>query len=117
METKEIQNFFSSEKIIQDLAAQLTKDFGLDDFIVNAPIPSPSTFTEFYFQIFPVVEKLHQNLPKKLNLVINRCDISEKQLNRELKKPSGKSYCATLSELIIKRELQKVVIRNMHQKS
>lgn len=117
METKEIQSFFSSEKIIQDLAAQLTKDFGLEDFIVTAPGSSASTFKEFYFQLFPVVEKLHEHHPQKLNMVINRCDISEKQLNRELKKPSHKSYCASLCELIIKRELQKVVIRNMYLKS
>ncbi len=115
MTNNNLQVYLSNEKIIYELAEQLRKDIGIDEFELIAPAVSADTFNLLYFQLFPLIEKLQKVSPAKLRLIINRCDISESQLKKELNKKSAKSYAACLTELVIKRVLQKVVIRNMHR--
>ncbi len=115
MEKNKLLPFLSNEKILLDLAHQITKDIGVEGFVVLPVQPSAAVFEELFNQLFPLIENLDSENKAKLNFIINRSDISEVQLKKEIQKNKSKSYAQLLTELIIKRELQKVVIRSIHK--
>ena len=90
---------------------QLTKDIAMDDFQLDEIAPLPNAFEIIFQKLWPVIELLEKENPSKLARILNRIDISEKQLNLYIKKNKEQSFAFMLSELIIKRVLQKVVIR------
>lgn len=115
MEEKNLAPFLMNQKILQDLCLQLTKDLAVDGFEVHIPFPLSAAFEQLYQQLFPLIQSLEKENKAKLNLILYRTDISEAQLHTRIKFEKGKSFAQLLTELIIKRELQKVVIRNMHR--
>ncbi len=114
MDQNELLPYLNSEKIIRDLAGQISKDIGIDNFSIQAVQPSPLAFQELFEQLLPLIQELEITNKPKLNFILNRTDISENQLIQALKSNAKKSYSTVISELIIKRELQKVVIRNLY---
>ena len=83
----------------------------MDDFQLDEIAPLPNAFEIIFQKLWPVIEFLEKENPSKLARILNRIDISEKQLNLYIKKNKEQSFAFMLSELIIKRVLQKVVIR------
>lgn len=114
MDQNALLPYLNSEKIIRDLSGQISKDIGIDNFSIQAVQPSPLAFQELFEQLLPLIQELEVTNKPKLNFILNRTDISENQLIQALKSNANKSYSSVICELIIKRELQKVVIRNLY---
>lgn len=106
-----VQVQLANERLLVALCAQITKDFGLENFDLSGILPNETAFNQLYLAIYPVVQNLEKNNRSKLNYIINRVDISEPQISSALQHSQNKEYASHLTELIIKRELQKVVIR------
>ena len=106
----------SQEELIEKFKIQLVKDFEMSD-VLNYLAP----ITVFDY------ESIHQNITKALKIIdakdfskyqhlLYRIDISEKQLNTELKaQPSGERH-SILADLIIKRILQKIILKIQYSK-
>ena len=112
MEEKKLNLYLSNEKILDELCQQLTKDIGVEGFVVSVIFPSQTVFKQLFQQLFPLIQNLERENNAKLNFILNRTDISENQLKQTIQQIGEKDYAQLLTELIIKRELQKVVIRN-----
>ena len=112
MNSESITLFLNHEKIVSDLCQQITKDINEDDCVIHLKWSTQSAFADLFQQIFPVIERLEKTNQSKLNFILNRTDISEIQLKQAIKKNKSWNNAQIISDLIIKRELQKVVIRS-----
>ena len=94
---------------------QLKKDF--DNSNVNTDFIAD--LEPDYDLIFRIINYELQNLLNdskfKLNQLLYRIDISEQQINKLSKVKPSSSFIEIISELIIKRVLQKVVIKEAHK--
>lgn len=95
---------------------QLKKDFencGLQCDFADALVAD-------YEMIFSIVSKEINTILKsggKLNELLYRIDINEAQIKKLSKERSNSDLNDVLAELIIKRELQKVVIKEYYKKN
>ena len=70
-----------------------------------------NAYTELFSQILPLVEKLqNENFQNFYNLMY-RIDISESQIKKAVEESKDKSFSEVVTDLILKRELLKVIIR------
>jgi hypothetical protein len=74
---------------------------------------STSAYTLLYQQVLPQIQKLVAANSQKIFSLLYRIDISEAQLKTELQKNKEQTSEEIISHLIIKRCLQKVVLRKL----
>lgn len=107
----ELINHLQSITLFDAFKAQLKKDFmecGCNvDFIENLPQHFDSLKTCIEQELIKNEKRNHFNLQQ----LLYRIDINEQQLNLAVKKNSDASYLLIVSEFIIKRILQKIVLK------
>lgn len=111
----DITNQLSSEELFNTFKQQLTKDFDQSNF--------PSVFVASLKPDYNhILEKIALELQRqdkasdfKLMNLLYRVDISEAQLKRYLSNAQHKDHFNVIAELIIKRVLQKVVIKQYYK--
>jgi hypothetical protein len=108
-ELPDINSGISKPELFEKFKLQLQKDMeycGLNGKFVSELIP------EYQF----IVNVLHSELEKitkisgKLNELLYRIDISESQI-KKASASSSNSFNEIVAELIVKRELQKIIIK------
>ncbi|RXQ93038.1 hypothetical protein EO244_11250 [Ancylomarina salipaludis] len=98
--------------IIKQVAAQIEKDFYQFGFEVRFSGNPDEAYDELFSQIIEHVAYMLSQDYHRLILLLYQIDLSEKEiLKNELKYPNVDKQ-QLLSELIIQRELKKVLIRN-----
>jgi len=98
--------------IIKQVAAQIEKDFYQFGFEVRFSGNPDEAYDELFSQIIEHVAYMLSQDYHRLVLLLYQIDLSEKEiLKNELKYPNVDKQ-QLLSELIIQRELKKVLIRN-----
>jgi len=100
--------------IIRQTAEQIIKDFNIVGIEITFSGDPYSAYSELYCQIEPEIDKLLKF--NKLNSLLYRIDISEAQINKTIKNNPVHQLSRVITDLIIKRELQKVVIRSHYSK-
>jgi endonuclease III len=90
-------------------AQQLEKDFESEGFKFELS-EKDVTYNSLYEIIYPHIEKLLNTQPYKLQQLIYRIDLPEKAYNDTVQKSTEPA--SELTQLIIQRELLKVVIRH-----
>lgn len=111
----ELQPYYNRKDLIEKVVKQIQKDFewfNLDIIFSNNSNISP--YQELFQQILPLVdEMLNEDYPKLLS-ILYRIDIDEEFINRKLKEISNADTDEVITDLIIKRELQKVIIKEIY---
>lgn len=108
----DIQSQLSSNDLFTAFKTQLVKDFEQSNFP-----------TEFVVRLVPTYDsilktisgELESNANIKLMQLLHRIDISEVQLKKYVTARIDESYFDVIAELIIKRVLQKVVIKRFYK--
>lgn len=111
----DIRNQLSSKDLFEAFKGQLAKDLEQNNFPAG-----------FVGALEPDYERIHQAMVTELmrnskksdfNLMqlLYRIDISEAQLKRYMEQSSAENHFEVVAELIIKRVLQKVVIRKYYK--
>jgi len=104
-----VDDSIEDNSFLNETVAQLEKDFLMIG--VNFDIPKPvlcySSLFNFTFNLVDALNK--KDSPKILNLLY-RIDLSEEIVKKEMKKTDF-TFSKMLSEMIVKRELYKVIIR------
>jgi hypothetical protein len=110
-----IDNYFKMPHLLRDLLLQLLKDFQTAQIPLTLNPDENYSFEGLCKGIELVIEN-HLKQGGTLKNLLNRVDLTEKQIKKAV---SGTihSNLRRLAELIIKRELQKVVIRYWYQQS
>lgn len=110
---KDLTPYFHRKDLINETAQQIIKDFELVGIKFIFKYNTQPPFEELVQQMLPHISRLLEN--KKLNRLLYRVDVSEGQLLR-LMENNKTNLTEAITLLIIKRELQKVVIRNYYKK-
>ncbi len=110
-----IQASLQNIDLLQQTVEQLKKDFDLFGITIRFSGNRFSAYQELFTQIQPHIEQLMTKDYQRFMNVLYRIDISERQLKQRLSENTAEGTSEIISELIIKRELQKVVIRNYYK--
>ena len=101
--------------LFQLFIAQLIKDFSSANFDSDFITHLKPDVQEIQFAIIDQLEKVEKISKTKLRNLLYRVDISEKQILKLSKVKIENSFNEILSELIIKRVLQKVIFKEYYK--
>lgn len=107
----DIAPYLNRLDMLDDTAKQVIKDFGMQGIEIRFSGNSENAYAELFSQILPLIEKMqNENFQNFYNLMY-RIDIPEGQIKKAVAQASDKSFSETVTDLILKRELLKVVTR------
>ena len=116
MNLPDISNYLNSLELLNETAQQIIKDFDIEGIEIKFSGNPDNAYDELFGQIEPHILRLLWENTRKLQQLLYRIDIPESKAAKALKGEPGKTPPQLLTELIIKRELQKVVIRRYYSK-
>ncbi len=76
-----------------------------------------NAYEELFDQIEPYISQLIHSNQQKFMGILYRIDLSDVQVKTAVQENSSEPFSVIVTDLIIKRELQKVVIRNHYKQS
>lgn len=98
-------------EIVRKTAEQIVRDFNIKGFEIIFSGNSLNAFEELKAQITPVIGKLFSDDRASFQSLLYRIDISEKDYKQTLSLFPSEEFQKELSELVIRREFQKVITR------
>lgn len=107
----DISFYFNRLDILNETVQQIEKDFGMSGMEIKFSGTVDNAYEELFSQIHPHIEKLLKASSEKFYNLMYRIDISETKIKKEVAKAKDKSFSAVITDLILNRELQKVIIR------
>lgn len=112
-----INDQFSSKDLFKAFKIQLAKDFEQSNFSTDFILDLPADFRHIQAKIALELERTQKKADTTTMALLNRVDISETQLRQYLNEHIQENQIMTIAELIIKRVLQKVVIKQYFKKN
>lgn len=95
---------------------QLEKEFVSESWQFNKPIDPKSAFDHIVDELYPKLDHLIKNRGQDYSKqLLYKIDISEQQVARAAKEALHSDFSLVLTKLIIRRCLQKVLIRNYYK--
>lgn len=107
----DITNQFSSQELFTAFKTQLTKDFDQSNFPSDFVAALEPDYQRIHEKIAAELQRYETRSDVKIMNLLYRVDISEAQLKRYLNQSNDENHFKVIAELIIKRVLQKVVIK------
>lgn len=109
-----LEDQFSSKDLFDAFKVQLARDFEQGNFRSDFVATLEPDFNSIRKKIEFELQGTEVNNGFRLMPLLYRIDISEAQLKKYLEVDPSKNYLEAISELIIKRVLQKVVIKRYY---
>lgn len=106
---------FSSKDIVDAFKRQLIKDFEKSNFSTDFVDALESDYRSIHQKIAHELQLHESKSDFNLMHLLYRIDISETQLRKYLNDKKDDSYYDVIAELIIKRVLQKVVVKQYYK--
>lgn len=103
--------------IIKDTANQVIKDFDMFGLEIKFSGNAYNAYEELFEQILPHLENLIATNRNKFMGILYRLDVSDEQVKRAVDANQSEPFSEIITDLVIKRELQKVVIRKQYSKT
>ena len=110
----ELSAYYGRTDLLEKVVEQLKKDFNWFNFEITFKGDKETPYQELYDQILPLIDELLNDDYPKLMAMLYRINLDEEFLNRKLKENSHADTDEVITDLILKRELQKVIIRDMY---
>jgi hypothetical protein len=110
----ELSPYYNRTDLLEKVVEQIKKDFNWFNFEITFTNKEESAYLELFHQILPLVDELLNDNYPKLLAMLYRIDIDEDFLNKRLKESEQVDTDEVITDLIIKRELQKVIIREIY---
>jgi hypothetical protein len=107
----ELKKYRDNETIIRDTALQVIKDFALFGFQIEFPSDIKYAYDELYIQLEQQIFVLLERNNMKLLSLLYQIDIPEKTIQRKALENPQKLLSELVTELILERELKKVLTR------
>jgi hypothetical protein len=115
MEELDVNTHLLKEDLFVLFKNQLKKDFESSGLNADFVDSLPKDFDALKQRVISVIEPLINSNSSLLAILVYRVDISELQLAKYQKKNPLMEYKELLAELIIKRVLQKIILRKHFQ--
>ncbi len=109
-----IQPYLQDAEILYQTTEQIKKDFAFFEIEIIFESNSKNGYDALYDEVFPHIKKLLSSSSQKIFSLLYRIDISEAQLKNESQKNKEQTSEEIITHLIIKRCLQKVVLRKLY---
>jgi len=110
----ELSTYYNRQDLLEKVVNQIKKDFDWFSFEIKFTGEQESAYMELFQQILPLVDELLNDDYPKLMSLLYRIDIDDDMLDRKLKEYGQIDTHELITDLIIKRELQKVIIREIY---
>ena len=111
-----LKPYYEKADLVQQCVAQIAKDFAFMEITVEVNQPLEQPYQQLVSALLPIVEDLARQQPEKLLSLLYRIDLSEQALSQGLKVRDQEPYAEVVTDLIIERELKKVILRNHYSK-
>ena len=108
-----IQPYLNDIDILNQTTEQIQKDFSFFDITILFERSTKDVYSQLCEQILPCIKQLITSDYQKLIALLYRVDISEAQIKKESNNNTEKPFEEIITQLIIKRCLQKVVLRKL----
>lgn len=106
-----LRKYHNKADIIAKTARQIIKDFALFGLAVDFPENLDYAYNELYEQLYVQINDLLAVNSTKLLSLLYQIDIPEKKIRSESSKKPEKELPEIITELILERELKKVLTR------
>ena len=116
MNFSNLSHYFNRLDLIIDTANQIIKDFDMFGLEIKFSGNAYNAYEELFEQIEPHINQLITSNQQKFMGILYRIDLGDDQIKKAVSENSSEPFSAVVSDLIIKRELQKVVIREHYKK-
>lgn len=110
----ELTPYYNRTDLLEKVVTQLKKEFNWVSLEINFVGKDITPYQELYQQVLPLIDDLLNNDYIKLLSLLYRIDIDEDFLNKKLKENPHADTDEIITDLILKRVLQKVIIREMY---
>ncbi len=107
-----IAKLLNKETIIHETIAQIQKDFGMYSIEINFDGNTETAYEQLINQLSVEITKLLNNDKSKLQSILYRIDLSERNIQLAKNASQNKEINQVISHEIIVRELKKVLTRN-----
>ena len=115
MDLVSVQSHIKANQYLSETVAQLEKDFLMIG--VNFDIQKPVTDYKALFTFTNnLVNSLNNQDPKRILNLLYRIDLSEEIVQKQMKE-TDLTFTEMLSELIVKREIYKIIVRKQFSPS
>ena len=110
-----INDQLNNKDLFEAFKLQLAKDFVQSNFEAGFVQALEPAYASIHEKIMVELQRNEKRADYNLMQLLYRVDISEAQLNKYLNQANNENHLGTIAELIIKRVLQKVVIRQYYK--
>lgn len=107
----DISLYLNRIDILNDTAEQVMKDFGIVGLEIKFSGNAGNAYAELFSQVLEHIEKLQNENFRNFYNLMYRIDISEGQIKKAVGESKDKSFSQVVTDLILKRELVKVITR------
>lgn len=111
----DLKNQLSSKDLFDAFKSQLVKDFEQSNFPTEFVEGLEPNYNSIHEKIAAELQRNENRFDSNLMNLLYRIDISEAQLKKYLDDLKGEYFFNVIAELIIKRVLQKVVVRQYYK--
>ena len=115
LSSQDFSRYERSVALLRDVVAQINKDFRLNGFDVEFSGEGETAYQELSEQLIPVIEYMLEHLTETFWNLVYSIDLNEAKVKQILfGQEEVENAIGQLTDLILKRELQKVVIRHFY---
>ncbi|MBK6833783.1 MAG: hypothetical protein IPG89_05695 [Bacteroidetes bacterium] len=114
MSELQLEQYFNNRRIIDATMRQLEKDFSLDEDSVQLKDYQGNLFEQLFEVVYPIINKLITSNYQQFLNTLYRIDVNEFKLKQEMAKVDANQYSEVVTRLVLLKELQKVIIRNIY---
>ncbi len=102
-------------EILQQIPDQPIKDFGMFGLEIKFSGNNNNAYEELFNQAEPHTDQMLTNNRQKSMSILYRIDLSETQIQKATRENLSPPFSQPITDPILKRELQKVAIRNYYK--
>lgn len=111
------EKYFTHQSFLKKTIDQIAKDFSASGIPIDMELFEDTSFEGICSVLSQKVETMMQREAGALANLLYRIDLHEETVKKAARSLNEVKYSDLLAELIVKRELQKVVIREYYKKN
>jgi hypothetical protein len=112
LENFDIELYKTRSEVIRQTVAQVVKDFSMFGMDVEFTGSTQMAYNELFMQLSRHIQRLLETDYGKLASLLYQVDLSERKILDAVTDHPEHSYAEVIAELVIHRELKKVLLRN-----
>lgn len=112
MENFDIELYKHRSEVIRQTVVQVVKDFAMFGIDVDFTGNTEMAYSELFIQLSTHIHRLLETDYGKLYALLYQVDLSERKILDSVIEHPEYSYAEVITELVIHRELKKVLLRN-----